>query len=75
MELAPVLPKALRPYQEMPKAARVCPHCKQGGDDLGKYITVSIRWDADNDCWHCFLCGFVGFKNLHRKQTTWVTSN
>ena len=39
-----------------------CPHCKVGGQPvLGRYVTVSIIWDAEGGYWHCLICGFVGF--------------
>jgi len=44
------------------ESARSCPHCKEGGKVIvGKYVTLSIAWDADEGCWHCLICGFVGF--------------
>ena len=40
-----------------------CPHCKVGGQPVvGRYVTVSIGWDAaEGGYWHCLICGFVGF--------------
>ena len=39
-----------------------CPHCKVGGNlVLGRYVTVSLMYDVAEGCWHCLICGFIGF--------------
>ena len=62
MELLPQSPRTSHPLTAKNGSVRSCPHCREGGKVIiGKYITLSIGWDAENGCWHCVICGFIGF--------------
>ncbi len=62
MSLSPQPSKRSRPLTVRKAPVRSCPHCKEGGEVIiGKYITISIGWDAEDGCWHCLICGFIGF--------------
>ncbi len=57
-ELQDTARRVVRRNEEFPS----CPHCKEGGELIvGKYVTISIYWDAENGYWHCLVCGFIGF--------------
>jgi hypothetical protein len=62
MQSSSLLSKTPRPLAVPKTPVRACPHCKEGGEVIiGKYVTISIGWDADHGCWHCLICGFIGF--------------
>lgn len=61
MQQLPQPRQSLRPAIPESHESLNCPHCKQGGQDLGRYVSVAIRWDDENGHWHCLICGFVGF--------------
>ena len=61
LDLIPQPSRMPQPHEKRSDPARSCPHCRQGGVDIGKYITIAIKWDAENGYWHCVVCGFIGF--------------